>query len=971
VLTAGTTNLVVLKYDLVTRIASVFINPTPGGAEPRPGTVVTGTTSFATLNYAYIRTPGASGVYNIDTMRIASSWGEVTPINAQPPSITGQSTNQTVETGANVSFTVTTSGTAPLSYRWWNSGGPLAAGTNATLNLSNVTTNDADGYYVIVTNSWGSATSQVATLTVSLPAAPVITQDPTSQNVNEGSPVSFTVIATGSLPLNYQWYFNTSAILNATNATHFIANTATNDSGDYQVIVANAYGSATSAVATLQVVLSAQPPSITTQPQNQNVAAGANVNFSVVATGTLPLNYQWRKNTIDIPPGTNSTLNLTGVTGSDVGNYDVIVANNYGSVTSLVAILTVNTNPPPAVGTYTVVAWNNLGMHCMDADYSVFSILPPYNVLLAQAIRGTNGTASLITNDSSFVMVYQASTNSGTSITTTSEGKGSFWQYADALFGTNLAMNQGLPVPLDSFYMPGDVSALEPMVFEANEANFGRPVNWFAAYGVPITPYDDTGMPNQYPTMRVKLLRADTGGALDTVPQVVLPVSDEMDCKLCHASGSATNARPPTGWVWDPNPGRDYKLNILLLHDSHRRSTFTNLLITVGYNSNGLAANVLIDKKPILCARCHKSEALPGSGYGTLRSLTRNIHTRHANVIDPRTDPPVTLNNESNRFACYACHPGSVTRCLRGAMGNAVAADGTMLMQCQSCHGTMSDVGSSNRVGWVSEPNCQACHVGNATNSYGVIRFTNALTNGVLRLPADDMFATNPDNPTNGASLYRFSVGHGGLQCAACHGATHAEYPSSHPNDNLSSSHIQGHIGVLSKCSVCHAGNPNTTSGGPHFMHPVGSYWVGNPHRSAASSACRRCHGDSPRAGTALSRSFEDQTLSGVFFWRGRTIGCYECHNGPGGSGSAQAAPERQQHLRQRQHDSGGDIESDRLRRDDLADCLPAGARHGRAVRLASYLHVRAGFCRDRHVHVLRTEHVPGFESGDRHGDRN
>jgi hypothetical protein len=896
-LTAGTTNLIVLKYNLTTTNASLYFNPPPGGSEPgTPDITVVGTIGFEDLKYVYLRSPGGSGIWNFDTFRIASTWGEVTPTAASPPSITGQPTNQTVETGANVNFTVTATGSAPLTYQWKNSAGLIDAGTNATLTLSNVTTNEASDYFVIVTNSYGSVTSQVATLTVNVPAPPVITQNPASQSVIEGTPVNFTVAANGSLPMSYQWYFSGMTLIpSATNATYAIANASTNDAGNYRAVVVNAYGSATSAVASLQVTLDAQPPTIDVPPQNRTVQAGGSVTFSISASGTNPLNYQWRKDSSGISPAsnptaTNSTLSLSNVSTADQGTYDVVVANNYGSVTSAGATLTVTTNAPPPVGTYTVVAWNNLGMHCMDADFSVFSILPPYNVLLAQAIRGTNGTATLITDPNTFQVTYQASTNSGTSINTTSEGKGNFWTYTGTLFGTNLAADQGLPVPLDSFYMPGSVSAQEPMVFEATEANFGRTVNWFAAYGIPITPYDDTGMPNQYPTMRVRLLRADTGGTLDTVPQVVLPVSDEMDCKLCHSSGSATNAMPPTGWTWDSDPGRDYKLNILKLHDSRRRASFTNLLITVGYNSNGLPATVLIDKKPILCARCHKSEALPGSGYGTLRSLTRNIHTKHATVIDPRTSPAMTLNNENNRTACYACHPGSVTRCLRGAMGKAVAVDGTMLMQCQSCHGSMSDVGSSNRVGWVSEPNCQSCHVGSATNSYGVIRFTNALTNGVLRVPADDMFATNPNNPTNGASLYRFSSGHGGLQCAACHGSTHAEYPSSQDNDNRASDHIQGHIGVLSKCSVCHDGDPSTTSGGPHYLHPVGSGWIGS-HQSRASSSCRRCHGDSPRAGTELSRSLSDQTLSGRFFWRGRTIGCYECHNGPGGSGSAPSAP--------------------------------------------------------------------------------
>ena len=109
----------------------------------------------------------------------------------------------------------------------------------------------------------------------------------------------------------------------------------------------------------------------------------------------------------------------------------------------------------------------------------------------------------------------------------------------------------------------------------------------------------------------------------------------------------------------------------------------------------------------------------------------------------------ITLDNSANRAACYRCHPGSTTRCLRGAMGSAIAADGSMEMQCQSCHGNMSAVGSASRVGWFMEPNCQSCHTGTATNNSGQIRYTSAFdTNGAPRaMPADQTFATTPNTP--------------------------------------------------------------------------------------------------------------------------------------------------------------------------------------------------------------------------------
>ena len=104
--------------------------------------------------------------------------------------------------------------------------------------------------------------------------------------------------------------------------------------------------------------------------------------------------------------------------------------------------------------------------------------------------------------------------------------------------------------------------------------------------------------------------------------------------------------------------------------------------------------------------------------------------------MDPELD--LTLDDSDNRAACYRCHPGSTTKCLRGAMGGAVAADGSMEMQCQSCHGNMSQVGSTERVGWFMEPNCQSCHTGTATRNNGQIRYTSVFdATGKVRTAVD------------------------------------------------------------------------------------------------------------------------------------------------------------------------------------------------------------------------------------------
>jgi hypothetical protein len=537
-----------------------------------------------------------------------------------------------------------------------------------------------------------------------------------------------------------------------------------------------------------------------------------------------------------------------------------------GSVLTLAAVgLAAQTGP------WRVVAWNDLGMHCLDADFSVFSILPPFNNLHAQVI---DSAGHLVTNPAGLSVTYEAVADPGGSFNSTSAGKTNFWLHVLSLFGVSLPVDQGLA----GNSMPGLSNAPQVMAYDAG-------LESFVAAGVPVTPYDDAGAKNTYPMMRVVV--RGSGGTVLATTDVVLPVSDEMDCRACHGSGTVAAAKPAAGWVFDCDADRDYKLNILRLHDERQAgdAAYASALAAAGYDAAGLFATAATDATPVLCARCHASNALPGTGLGGIQPLTEALHGYHATVTDPVTG--LTLDAAGNRSACYRCHPGSETRCLRGAMGSAVAADGSLAIQCQNCHGNMSRVGSSARQGWFDEPACQSCHTGTATNNNGQIRYTSVFdTNGDPRVAVNQTFATNPDTPAPGISLFRFSTGHGGLQCEACHGATHAIYPSSHGNDNVQNVALQGHEGTLAECTACHGSNPGTVNGGPHGMHPAGQSWVG-AHGDAAengAAACAGCHGADYR-GTVLSRASADRTLSTSFgsktFWRGFQVGCYDCHNGP------------------------------------------------------------------------------------------
>ena len=539
-----------------------------------------------------------------------------------------------------------------------------------------------------------------------------------------------------------------------------------------------------------------------------------------------------------------------------------------------------------------LLGWNNLGMHCMDSSYSEFSILPPYNTIEAQLIVG----GKLVASGSGYTITYEAVADPDGSINSTSVNKGNWSDFAALIYGKQISSaDEGL----NAWSMPGLMNIPQAMLFET--ANSPAPgatalVNWFRAEGIPITPYDDAGNKNPYPLMRL-VARDATTNSVVAKSDIVLPVSDEMDCRTCHGANTVAAATPTSGWITDPtNPGREYRLNILQLHDDRQFANYSGLyndaLAAKGLNPAGLYATVTAGR-PILCASCHSSEALGtpsfSSARGSVPPLTTSMHSKHAGVMDPEYN--ITLDSAANRDACYRCHPGSATRCLRGAMGSAVAVDGTMAMQCQSCHGTMSQVGASTRVGWFMEPKCQSCHTGTATVNNGQIRYPSVFdpATGQERVPVDTTFATSADTPAAGISLYRFSTGHGGLQCSACHGSTHAEFPASHRNDNIRNIQLQGHAGVMVECASCHtAGVPASPNGGPHGMHPVGQSWVSSHHDQISAAggrtACQSCHGADYR-GTELSRVQSDtRTLSfrgsQVNTFRGATIGCFTCHMG-------------------------------------------------------------------------------------------
>ena len=307
-------------------------------------------------NSSSYTTPVTSSADNgaVFTVNVSNSAGTAASTNATltvniGPSITTQpAASQTVTAGQTVSFGVVASGTAPLSYQWKKNGSNIAGATSSTYTTPAMAVADSGAVFTVeISNMAGTVSSNSATVTVNpVAVAPAITAQPGSVSVTAGQTATFSVTASGTAPLSYQWKKGGSNIPGATSSSYTTPATSSGDNGVlFTVIVSNSAGTATSSNATLTVNVI---PTISTHPASQTVTAGQTVSFGVVATGTAPLSYQWRKNGSNISGATSSSYTTPATVIADSGaTFTVVIANTAGSVTSNSATLTVN---PASVG---------------------------------------------------------------------------------------------------------------------------------------------------------------------------------------------------------------------------------------------------------------------------------------------------------------------------------------------------------------------------------------------------------------------------------------------------------------------------------------------------------------------------------------------------------------------------------------------------------------------------------------------
>ncbi|BBO79140.1 cytochrome c family protein [Desulfosarcina widdelii] len=424
---------------------------------------------------------------------------------------------------------------------------------------------------------------------------------------------------------------------------------------------------------------------------------------------------------------------------------------------------------------YVLLAWNNLGMHCISDSDPFWILLPPANDLFAQLVR--KGELPEIVSEGVKLnyRVEPGFENPSAQVR--------FWEFSQPLMGKRIPENVGV--------------SGNPVT--GGEMAWNEETNAFEASLVPVVPYPANGTFNPYPLYMVEAVDEATGTVLATT-RFVAPTSTEMGCKNCHGGG--WRVAGVAGFT------DETASDVLKVHDRINR---TDLL------KKARAGN------PMLCQSCHADPVLGTEGKPGIPNFPAAIHGFHANYL-----------TERGTEACFKCHPSSAagpTGCLRGVHAS-------LGLDCTHCHGFLEDHALSllkyektqgkkvdklmrhltprtvsslqdiePRIPWVNEPDCLNCHVDFEKPATRDVSGFNQWTHSV-------------------AGLFRMRTDDVGLMCEACHGATHANYPATNmygkDRDNIPPLQYQGinlPIGANNNCALCHTVEMEDSVHHPNMLH--------------------------------------------------------------------------------------------------------------------------------------------------------
>lgn len=421
---------------------------------------------------------------------------------------------------------------------------------------------------------------------------------------------------------------------------------------------------------------------------------------------------------------------------------------------------------------YVLLAWNNLGMHCISDSDPYWILLPPANDIYAQLVK-RGDSPEIVTHG--VEISYQV--EDGFEYP---QKQVRFWEFADQLLGADLPEGVGV----------GGLKVNGVMTLEENHRAF-------TATFVPVVPYPEEGGYNPYPIFTITARDKETGEVLATT-RTVAPTSTEMGCKNCHGGG----------WRVAGLAGfsDDTSLDVLAMHD---KNSGTDL---VEKARNG---------EPMLCQSCHADPVLGTEGDPELLNFPAAIHGWHANYLTDR----------EGMQACVACHPArpdGPTQCFR--------SHHSQFMDCTNCHGTMEDhaltllkkeaeAGKKGaaalmanlsprqvetleeikpRTPWVNLPDCLNCHedfqMGMTVDAF------NTWTSGT-----DTLYRNRHDQMD-------------AMMCQACHGSTHAVYPATlnklgSQRDSIQPLQYQGNDRPIGNdCTVCHTVQPEFEGHHPNSL---------------------------------------------------------------------------------------------------------------------------------------------------------
>ena len=348
-----------------------YLNPPQSPVDLQPGGGNTRFIKVAQGQLFFSTQAGTAGLYSFPGLPHTTS----TPVLVIPTGANSQPAGFAIDPTLTVAYIADQRATAGGVQKWTNSGSawslaytfstggggfdvyadfsgssPVLYATTAEASANRLISITDSGPLSIIKVLANAGTSKIFRGLTFVPnLGPLIVTQPQSQTVTNGSDVVFSVVAQSRLAVSYQWQKNGANISGATEASLSLVGVSAGDQATYRVVVTNAYGSTTSAGASLTVNAVLTPPSITSQPQSQSVPLGGSAVFSVAASGTAPLRFQWSLNGADIFGQTNSSLDIINASQTDQGSYVVRVSNSAGSTNSQVASLTVLAPNPGAV----------------------------------------------------------------------------------------------------------------------------------------------------------------------------------------------------------------------------------------------------------------------------------------------------------------------------------------------------------------------------------------------------------------------------------------------------------------------------------------------------------------------------------------------------------------------------------------------------------------------------------------------